>query len=106
MKREERKVYNNLKKTVSKSTLYVEIPVTWTHEARQAIHELLTIEKGMIVSCIGPDVITLEDCARYIHANEYTQKTRQQQEVTDIDTVAQAVRHTDYTWNGYRRGEL
>lgn len=99
MKRNERNTYNGLKKTVTADTIYVEIPVTWTHEARQAIHELLTIEKGMVAYCIGPDVITHESTVRYTHG---CPSIRRAQESADIDSIMQGLRHTDYTWNGYK----
>ena len=99
MKRNERNTYNGLKKTVTKETIYVEIPTAWTHEARQAIHELLTIEKGMAAYCIGPDVITHESAIRYTHG---CPSIRQAQENADIDSIMQGLRRTDYTWNGYK----
>lgn len=92
MKRNERTAYNQLKKTVTTDTIYVEIPLTWTHEARQAIHELLTIEKGMYASCIGPEAVSGAECIRYTHASEYTSKTRQDQETSDVDEVTQSLR--------------
>ena len=64
MKREERKVYNSLKKTVTGDTLYVEIPTNWTHEARQTIHELLTVEKGMVATVIGPECCEFKETIR------------------------------------------
>lgn len=105
MKREERKVYNSLKKTVTGDTLYVEIPTNWTHEARQAIHELLTVEKGMFATVIGPDCRTFKETIRYTHSSEATKATRQAQEVTDIDEVMKELRYTDCTWNGYKANE-
>lgn len=102
MKRNERNTYNSLKKTVTKCTLYVEIPTAWTHEARQAIHELLTIEKNMVAYCVGPDVITHESTIRYTSCSPYNIKMRQAQETADIDTIMADLRHTDYTWNGYK----
>jgi len=105
MKREERKIYNSLKKTVTPDTLYVEIPTNWTHEARQAIHELLTVEKGMIATVIGPDCCTFKETIRYTHSSEATKAIRQTQEVTDIDEVMKELRHTDYTWNGHKINE-
>ena len=102
MKRNEHTTYNQLKKTVTNDTLYVEIPTDWTHEARQAIHELLTIEKGMYASCIGPEVVTGAECVRYTKATEYTANTRSEQENADIDTVSSNLARTEYAWNGYK----
>lgn len=106
MKRNERTVYNRLKKSVSPDTLYVEIPLDWSREARQAIHELLTIKYGMFASCIGPDCVTFVPSIRYTHASEYTADTRRAQENADIDRIVSVLRRTEYTWNGYRPSQV
>ena len=52
MKRIERNTYNSLRKSITADTINVEIPVEYTHEGRQGIHEMLTIEKHMRASMI------------------------------------------------------
>lgn len=102
MKRNERKVYNSLKKSVNQDTIYVEIPTTFTQEARQAMHELLTTEKGMHAVCIGPEVISHELCIRYARSTSAEQqRTRMQQEIRTADDVVAELPTTEYTWNGY-----
>ena len=100
MKREERNLLNQLRKTVTNSTIVVEIPERFTHEARQAMHELLTIEKHMIATCIGWNDIREEYCIRYIPQTGRTNS----QEGVDADSLLKLPR-TDYTWNGYKKPE-
>ena len=102
MKRDERKVYNSLKKGVNKDTLYVEVPTAYTMEARQALHELLTVGKHMHAVCIGPEVISHETCIRYARSTSTEQhQARMQQETKTVNDVAAELPTTEYTWNGY-----
>lgn len=106
MKREERTTYNRLKKTVTADTINVEIPVTWTHEARQSIHELLTVEKGMFARCIYWNDILDEYCVHYTFADyDEAKEIRKEQEVNDIDEITNNLPQSDYTWNGYKKPE-
>lgn len=102
MKRNERNTLYNLRKTVNAETIYVEIPASWTHEARQAIHELLTVQKRMKATCMGPNVITGETCIRYTRDAGPSDAERQKQESADVDDVMKALPVTKYTWNGYK----
>lgn len=106
MKREERTAYNRLKKTVTNDTISVEIPVSFTHEARQTIHELLTVEKGMYALCIRWNDVIDESCVYYVaakHGDE--QEIRKEQEANDIDEITNNLPQFDYTWNGYKKPE-
>lgn len=107
MKREERTTYNRLKKTVTADTINVEIPVTWTHETRQSIHELLTVEKGMFARCIYWNDILDEYCVHYTFADyDEAKEIRKEQEVNDIDEITNNLPQSDYTWNGYKSRNL
>ena len=85
MKRIERNALNHLKKTVNENTIGVEIPVEWTHEGKQAIHEMLTIEKGMFALCIMRNDIKEEYCIYYIPA--IRRQDCLKQENRDIDDI-------------------
>lgn len=105
MKREERRVYNSIRKNTTENTIYVEIPTTYTHEAKQAIHELLTINKGMYAIRICPHAgILSEDVILYYHCTvTMTAEEKQIQEASDIDAVVASLPVSVYSWNGYRR---
>lgn len=96
MKRIERNTYNNLRKNVTNDTVYVEIPTTWTYEARQTIHELLTISKHMHAARICPNVLTYEPVILYARGQSVEQET------ADIDTVMKSLRVSALCWNGFR----
>lgn len=102
MKRTERTTYNQLKKDVTPDTINVEIPVDYTHEARQAIHELLTIEKGMYALCIYWNNIQDVYCVHYEHTFGSIPATakKRDQENRDIDEVTAELPRHDYTWAG------
>ena len=103
MKRVERNTFKGLRKGVNERTIYVEIPIDWTCEGRQAIHDMLTVEKGMTAVCIGPNLDGIE-CIRYRPALH--EKERQQQEGEDVEAIMQRLPRTDYTWNGYHRNGI
>lgn len=107
MKRIERNTLNRLRRGVNEGTVYVEIPVGWTHEGRQAIHEMLTIKKGMTVVCIGPN-LDGTDCIRYRPALRVPcyARNRLQHEGEDIDAIMERLPRTDYTWTGRHRNTL
>lgn len=96
MKRIERNTYNELRRNVTNDTIYVEIPTAWTHEARQTIHELLTIEKHMHAVRICLNVITCEPVVLYARGQNI------EQESMDIDNIAKGLRVSTTCWNGYR----
>lgn len=96
MKRNERNTYNGLKKNVTNDTIYVEIPVAWSHEGRQAIHELLTIEKGMHACRLCPNVLSFETVVLYARGTDAAQEN------ADIDFIAASLPVSEYCWNGYR----
>lgn len=99
MKREERKTLNYLKKTVDHQTLNVGIPTSYSHEARQSIHEMLTIAKHFTVKRIEWNDILNEYCIAY--SSERSQEERQSQENRDIDDITKNMPKSDYTWNGH-----
>ena len=103
MKREERTALNQLRKSVTPETICVEIPVNYTHEGRQAIHELLTIEKGLYAPCIYWNDIRGEYCVHYerTHGDPTATATKRDQETCDIDEVTAELPRRDYTWTGY-----
>lgn len=105
MKRIERNTYNSLRKSVTASTINVEIPTSYTKEGRQGIHEMLTTEKNMVAVRINWNNILEEYVIHYIPSNgleEYETK-RMQQENADIDEVMNGLSISDYTWNGYKK---
>lgn len=96
MKRHERSIYCRLRREVTTTnTIRVEIPLSWTHEARQACHELLTVEKLMHAASIYWNPIYKEYCLNYI------QGQRQEQEGQDVDEIASQFKPQPYTWSGY-----
>lgn len=103
MKREERTLLNQLRKSVTTSTINVEIPVSYTHEGRQALHELLSVEKGMCALCIYWNDVLGEYCVHYepIEMDSTATATKRDQETRDIDEVTAELPRRDYTWNGY-----
>lgn len=103
MTREERRTYNALKKSVTTDTICVDVLETHSHEARQAIHELLTIEKGMYAVRINWIAGTDQYSIHYAHACGDADSTRQEQETADIDDIIQTLHRSDYSWNGYKR---
>lgn len=106
MKRNERTVYNRLRREVTADTINVEIPVDFSHEARQAIHELLCIEKHMYVIGINWNSIQECYCIHWESVNiEYPWAREQyiKQENTDIDTITADMEYSDWTWNGYKK---
>lgn len=96
MKRIERNTYNSLRKNVTKDTIYVEIPTTWTHEARQTIHELLTVEKHMHAVRVCPNVINYEPVILYTRGQSI------EQEAADIESIMKGLKVSTLCWNGYR----
>ena len=104
MKREERRVFNGLRKNVDEKTIYVEVPTAYTKEARQEIHEMLTIEKHMYAVRVCPCAADLEkNVVLYYHCTvSMSTAEKQAQEATDIDTLTGTLPVSVYTWNGYR----
>ena len=104
MKRNERTIYNRLKKEVTQDTINVEIPVDYTHEGRQAIHELLTIGKGLYATGIYWNDIMECYCIHYERAYTETAKgIKAAQEATDIDAITADMEYRDWTWTGYKK---
>ena len=103
MKRIERNTYNSIKRNTTADTINVEIPVEYSHEARQAIHEYLTIN-GMRVTGINWNSIQECYCIHWEPARtETAEAIRRQQENADIDDVIKGMEYSDLTWNGYRK---
>lgn len=103
MKRIERNTYNSIKRNTTADTINVEIPVEYSHEARQAIHEYLTIN-GMRVTGINWNSIQECYCIHWEPARtETAEAIRRQQENADIDDVTKGMEYSDWTWNGYRK---
>jgi len=104
MKRIERNTYNSLRKSITADTINVEIPVEYTHEGRQGIHEMLTVEKHMRASMICWNSITNGYVIHYVPTvDEYTEAQRMEQESQDIDEVMNTLPKSDRTWNGYEK---
>ena len=104
MKRIERNTYNSLRKSITADTINVEIPVEYTHEGRQGIHEMLTIEKHMRASMICWNSIINGYVIHYVPTvDEYTEAQRMEQESQDIDEVMNTLPKSDRTWNGYEK---
>ncbi len=106
MKRIERITYNQLRKSVDYSVINVEVPLTYSHEARQAIHELLTIEKGMYAVCVYWNDTENAYAIHYEPARyEYGIDKRRTQEDMDVDDVVATLTSYDFTWTGYPKQE-
>lgn len=104
MKRNERTIFNSLRKTVTGETINVEIPEDFSQEARQAIHELLTIEKGFYACAIFWNSIQEAYCIHYERAyTESAQSIKAEQEAQNIDNIMRDLPRRDYTWNGYQK---
>lgn len=104
MKRIERNTYNSLRKSITADTICVEIPTEYTHEGRQGIHEMLTIEKHMRASSILWNDIEKCYCIHYVSVvDEYTEEIRKQQEAQDIDQIMEMLPKSDMTWYGYEK---
>ena len=104
MKRIERNTYNSLRKSITADTINVEIPVEYTHEGRQGIHEMLTTEKGLYVTGINWNSIQGCYCIHYERAyGETAEGIRSRQEAADIDSITEGMVWSDYTWNGYKK---
>lgn len=104
MKRIERNTYNSLRKSITADTINVEIPVEYTHEGRQGIHEMLTVEKHMRASMICWNSIINGYVIHYVPTvDEYTEAQRMEQEAQDIDEVMDTLPKSDRTWNGYEK---
>lgn len=104
MKRIERNTYNSLRKSITADTINVEIPVEYTHEGRQGIHEMLTVEKHMRASMICWNSIINGYVIHYVPTvDEYTEAQRMEQESQDIDEVMNTLPKSDRTWNGYEK---
>lgn len=104
MKRIERNTYNSLRKSITANTINVEIPVEYTHEGRQGIHEMLTIEKHMRASMICWNSIINGYVIHYVPTvDEYTEAQRMEQEAQDIDEVMHTLPKSDRTWSGYEK---
>ena len=98
MKRNERNTLNGLKKSVTGDTLHVEIPVSFTDEGMQAIHEMLTIEKGMAAVRINWNNIVNEYVIHYIFS-----ASSLDQENERISDIMKRLPVSNYTWNGYKK---
>lgn len=104
MKRIERNTYNSLRKSITADTINVEITVEYTHEGRQGIHEMLTVEKHMRASMICWNSIINGYVIHYVPTvDEYTEAQRMEQESQDIDEVMNTLPKSDRTWNGYEK---
>lgn len=96
MKRNERTFFNQLRKDVTESTIYVEIRTDWTHEGRQAAHEMLTTEKGMTALRINWNPIENAYTVLYGHGTDNADRA-------DIETVTAGLKVTDTWWNGFHK---
>lgn len=104
MKRIERNTYNSLRKSITDDTICVEIPTEYTHEGRQGIHEMLTIEKHMRASSILWNDIEKCYCIHYVPCfDEYDNDRRMEQEAQDIDEIMNSLPKSDMTWNGFQK---
>lgn len=104
MKRNERKLWYELRKTVTTSTINVDVPMSFSEEGKQGIHELLTIQKNMYAACIEWNNILNEYCIGYYPARtETAAQKRKEQENANIAAILNTLTITDYTWNGYKK---
>ena len=103
MKREERNTLNALRRDINPGTINVEVPTTYTHEGRQEIHHMLTLEKGFVAVRIYWNDIKKCTAVHYIPAGAVYADIRREQETMDIDTItANLPDCSGWTWNGYR----
>ena len=105
MKRNERTNYNHISRAIRKngieSIVNIEVPTTYTHEARQAFHELLTSYNLRAVCIYWNDIEKTwalhYEPARYPEAHD----EKRRQEAEDVDTVTARMIRRNWTWNGY-----
>lgn len=105
MKREERTQLNGLRRSVNESTIYCEIPMHYTEEGKQALHEMLTVEKHMIALRVNWNPIREEYTVLYAPARPVNCAERHYQEATPAAQVIAGLRVTDTWWNGFRRAD-
>lgn len=96
MKRIERNTLNALRRNVNPDTIYVEIPISWTKEGRQAIHEMLIIEKHMHAVRRCPNVLTGEPIVLYARGAVPGHIPG------DVEEITAALPVSPLCWNGYR----
>jgi len=105
MKRNERTNYNHIARDIRKngieSIINIEVPTNYTHEARQAFHELLTAYNLRAVCIYWNDIEKTwalhYEPARYPEAHD----EKRRQETEDVDTVTARMTRRNWTWNGY-----
>ena len=105
MKRNERTNYNhvarNIRKNGIESIINIEVPTNYTHEARQAFHELLTAYNLRAVCIYWNDIEKTwalhYEPARYPEAHD----EKRRQEAEDVDAVTARMTRRNWTWNGY-----
>ena len=101
MKRQERNTLYSLKRDVTDKTINIDIPLSYTREGKQAIHDLLVIEKGFTAKRIEWNNIILEYCIAY--SKSYDEQERKEQKTEQIENIIKTLRTSDYTWNGYKK---
>lgn len=102
MKREERTTLNALRRNVTPDTIRVEVPAHFTIEGRQAIHELLVIEKSMVAVGMFWNPVTDEVCMNYAPSTNCGD--RQAQEAARIEDLERVTEyHPDRAWTGARK---
>ena len=105
MKRNERNNYNHIARDIRKngieSIINIEVPTNYTHEARQAFHELLTAYNLRAVCIYWNDIEKTwalhYEPARYPEAHD----EKRRQEAEDVDAVTARMTRRNWTWNGY-----
>lgn len=104
MKREERRIYNGLRKMETAGLINVEVRHDYTAEARQAMHELLTVEKGLVAVRVCPSLTDYSPCTLYIPATTREQcDARKAQETMTETAVVETLPESVYTWNGRKK---
>lgn len=105
MKRNERNNYNHIARDIRKngieSIINIEVPTNYTHEARQAFHELLTAYNLRAVCIYWNDIEKTwalhYEPAHYPEAHD----EKRRQEAEDVDAVTARMTRRNWTWNGY-----
>jgi len=107
MKREERQQLNGLQGKghatgISDATLYVEIPMHYSDEGKQAIHEYLSM-RNLKALRINWNPTLNEYTVLYAPMTEA--EKRQAHDVESFASIVNDLRVTDTYWNGYKKQE-
>lgn len=103
MKREERNMLNHLKgkNGITDSTIYVEVPMRFTDEGKEAIHEYLTVSRNFAALRVNWNPMMNEYTVLYAPMSEDARKAPH--DYTPFAVVVETLKTSDTYWNGYTK---